>query len=67
MTGLVRRHPATNRPSGKRSDDDFDVPVDGVVVGRIFKANAAPVGDPQHSPNGFTSDAQNSAHSRSNA
>jgi hypothetical protein len=26
------------------SDDDFDVLADGVVVGRIFKANATPVG-----------------------
>ena len=27
-----------------REDDDFDVLADGVVVGRIFKANASPVG-----------------------
>jgi hypothetical protein len=26
--------------------DDFDVLCNGVVVGRIFKANAAPVGSP---------------------
>src|SRR6266702_2622614 len=31
----------TSRPS-----DDFDVLADGAVVGRIFKANAAPVGSP---------------------
>jgi hypothetical protein len=30
----------------KRNDDDFDVLADGTVVGRIFKANAAPVGSP---------------------
>jgi hypothetical protein len=59
--------PRNKRPSGKWSDDDFDVPVDGVVVGPIFNANAAPVGDPQRSPNGFTSDAQNSAYSRRSA
>jgi hypothetical protein len=41
-------HPQTridaSRPSGEWSDDDFDVLAEGVVVGRIFKANAAPVG-----------------------
>jgi hypothetical protein len=31
-------------PSGEWNDDDYDVLADGVVVGRIFKANAAPVG-----------------------
>jgi hypothetical protein len=30
----------------RRNDDDFDVLADGAVVGRIFKANAAPVGSP---------------------
>ena len=35
---------AMDRPSGQWSDDDFDVLAEGVVVGRIFKANAAPVG-----------------------
>jgi hypothetical protein len=34
------------RPSGDWKDDDFDVLADGVVVGRIFKANASPVGSP---------------------
>jgi hypothetical protein len=29
---------------------DFDVLADGVVVGRIFKANAAPVGAPSMWP-----------------
>jgi len=33
-------------PSGKWSDDDFDMLADGAVVGRIFKARAAPVGTP---------------------
>ena len=28
------------------SDDDYDVVADGEVVGRIYKANAAPVGSP---------------------
>jgi hypothetical protein len=36
----------SSRQSGKWDDDDFDVLADGVVVGRIFKAGAAPVGMP---------------------
>jgi hypothetical protein len=35
---------AASRPSGQWNEDDFDVLSDGTVVGRIFKANAAPVG-----------------------
>ena len=31
-------------PSGEWNDDDFDVLADGVVVGRIMKAAAVPVG-----------------------
>jgi len=31
-------------PAGEWSDDDFDVLADGAVVGRIFKSNAAPMG-----------------------
>jgi hypothetical protein len=30
--------------SGQWDDDDFDVLANGEVVGRIYKANAAPVG-----------------------
>jgi hypothetical protein len=33
-----------SRPSGEWNEDDFDVIADGFVVGRIFKANASPVG-----------------------
>src|SRR5262249_12502302 len=33
-------------PSGHWNDDDYDVLADGVVVGCISKANAAPVGSP---------------------
>jgi hypothetical protein len=40
---ILKRAPAS-RPSGEWSDDDFDVLAGGVVVGRIFKANASPVG-----------------------
>jgi hypothetical protein len=43
---LILKRASTSRPSGEWNDDDFDVLADGVVVGRIFKANAAPVGSP---------------------
>jgi hypothetical protein len=46
MTTLILKRPSASRLSGEWSDDDFDVLADGVVVGRIFKANAAPVGTP---------------------
>jgi len=37
---------STPRPSGHWSDDDYDVLANGEVVGRIYKANAAPVRSP---------------------
>jgi hypothetical protein len=37
---------SVSRPSGQWNDDDFDVLANGEVVGRIYKANAAPVGSP---------------------
>jgi hypothetical protein len=37
---------ASASPSGEWNDDDYDVLEDGVVVGRLFKANPAPVGSP---------------------
>jgi hypothetical protein len=43
---LVLKRASASRPSGECSDDDYDVLADGFVVGRIFKANAAPVGEP---------------------
>jgi len=43
---FILKHASASRPSGKWNDDDYDVLADGVVVGRIFKANAAPVGSP---------------------
>jgi hypothetical protein len=43
---LILKRATTSRPSGEWSDDDFDVVANGEVVGRIFKANAAPVGSP---------------------
>jgi hypothetical protein len=43
---LVLKRASASRPSGEWSDDDYDVLADGVVVGRIMKAAAAPVGMP---------------------
>jgi hypothetical protein len=41
---LALKRASTSRPSGEWNDDDFDVVCDGVVVGRIMKAAAVPVG-----------------------
>jgi hypothetical protein len=43
---LVLKRASASRPSGEWSDDDYDVLAEGVVVGRIMKAAAAPVGTP---------------------
>jgi len=43
---LILKRATASRPSGEWSDDDFDVLADGVVVGRIMNAAAAPVGSP---------------------
>jgi hypothetical protein len=43
---LILRRASASRPSGEWNDDDFDVLADGKAVGRIFNANAAPVGSP---------------------
>jgi hypothetical protein len=47
---------SARRLSGQWSDDDFDVLCDGAVVGRIFKANAAPLeaAGCGHWPSGIT-------------
>jgi hypothetical protein len=39
---LILKRASASRLSGQWKDDDFDVLADGVVVGRILKANAAP-------------------------
>ena len=44
MDYLVLKRASASRPSGEWNDDDFDVLADGVVVGRIVKAAAVPVG-----------------------
>jgi hypothetical protein len=43
---LVLKRASASRPSGEWSDDDYDILTDGIVVGRIMKAAAAPVGSP---------------------
>ena len=43
---LALKRTSASRPSGQWNDDDYDVLADGVVVGRLFKMNAAPVGMP---------------------
>jgi hypothetical protein len=40
---LILKRASASRPSGEWNADDFDVAAEGAVVGRIFKANAAPV------------------------
>jgi hypothetical protein len=46
MPALILKRASASRPSGEWSDDYFDVLADGVVVGRVFKAEAAPAGMP---------------------
>ena len=43
---LTLKRAAASRSSGEWGEDDYDVIADGVVVGRIMKAAAAPVGQP---------------------
>jgi hypothetical protein len=44
---LILKRASASRSSGEwNDDDDYDVLANGAVVGRIFKANAAPVGSP---------------------
>jgi hypothetical protein len=41
---LILKRALANRPSGEWNQDDFDVLAEGTVIGRIFKANASPLG-----------------------
>jgi hypothetical protein len=41
---LVLKRASASRPSGECNDDDYDVLADGIVVGRIMKVAASPVG-----------------------
>ena len=45
-TQLILKHASASLSSGEWSDDDYDVRADGIAVGRIMKAAAAPVGTP---------------------
>jgi hypothetical protein len=42
----LKRASSASRPSGEWRYDDYDVIADGVVVGRIMRAAAAPEGQP---------------------
>jgi hypothetical protein len=46
MTVLLLKRASVSRPSGKWNEDDYDVLADDEAVGRIYKANATPVGSP---------------------
>ena len=46
MSSLILKRASASRQGGEWNDDDFDVLADGVVVGRIMLAVAAPVGSP---------------------
>jgi hypothetical protein len=46
MRQMILKRASASRPSGEWNDDDFDVLANGEVVGRIYKASAAPVGSP---------------------
>jgi hypothetical protein len=40
---LILKRASASRPSGEWNEDDYDVLADGAIVGRIMRANAAPV------------------------
>jgi hypothetical protein len=46
MAPLILKHASASRPSGEWNDDNYDVLVEGIIVGRIFNAAASPVGTP---------------------
>ena len=41
---LILKRASANRSSGEWNNEHFDVLANGIMVGCIFKANAAPVG-----------------------
>jgi len=43
---LTLKRASASRPSGEWGDDDYDVLAEGIVVGRIMQAAAAPVDSP---------------------
>ena len=44
---LILKPVSASRPSGEWNDDDYDLLANGEGVGRIFKANATPIGWPR--------------------
>jgi hypothetical protein len=46
VSSLILKRASASRPGSEWDDDDYDVVTDGVTVGRIMKAAAAPVGTP---------------------
>jgi hypothetical protein len=42
---LILKGASASPPSGEWNDDDYDVLADGVVVSRIFRGNATPLGE----------------------
>ena len=46
MDQLILKRASAIRITGEWGEDDYDVLADGVVVGRIVKAAASPVGKP---------------------
>jgi hypothetical protein len=45
-SSLILKRAAASRTFGEWREDDYDVVADGIVVGRIMKAAAAPEGTP---------------------
>jgi len=43
---LILKRASASRPSGQWNDEGFDLVADGVVVGPVFKIDAAPNGSP---------------------
>jgi hypothetical protein len=43
---MILKRAAASRTSGEWREDDYDVVADGIMVGRIMKATAAPEGTP---------------------
>jgi hypothetical protein len=46
MSSLILKRASASRTSGEWREDHYDVLAEGIVVGRIMKAAAAPLGTP---------------------